>query len=291
MSRKILVSGAPGTVGTELVRLLSQKGVEVRALVHHIEKSGEVSLPGVEIVEGDLTDRASMSRALKGIDTFFLASSASDTQVAVQAAAIEAAKKAGTGRIVKLSAYGADKNSPVPFFEWHGETEATLGEAGIAYTLIQPFLYMQTLLMNIPTILGKGAIFNCGGGGHIPVVDARDAAAVAAAVLTSSGHDGAVYELTGPASLTWPEMAASISALLGRPVQYIPIPPEAMAEALTEAGMPAWLVRSLVALMQFHQKDPGTVTKTVEVLTGNAARPFAEFLSDYAPAFNAEQPA
>jgi uncharacterized protein YbjT (DUF2867 family) len=289
MAGKILVSGAPGTVGTELVRLLADKGVEPRVLVHHVERSGEVSHPGVEVFEGDLTDAAGMRRALRGVETFFLASSASDGQVAVQAAAIDAAAEAGVGRLVKLSSSGAASGSPVPFFDWHGQTEERLRRSGVRWTLIQPYLYMQTLLMNVPTILARGAIFNCGDGGRIPFVDARDVAAAAAAVLTSDGHDRAVYELTGPASLTWPEVATSIGALLGRPVEYVPIPAEAMAAALSEAGMPAWLVNSLVALMEYYKGYAGEVTNKVNSLTGRPARSLADFLRDYAPAFEQGQ--
>ncbi len=291
MAGKILVSGAPGTVGTELVRLLANQGLEPRVLVHHIERSGEVSHPGVEIVEGDLSDVTRMRRALRDVETFFLASSASDSQVAVQASAIEAAAAAGVGRIVKLSSYGAARGSSVPFFDWHGDTEDTLRRSGARWTLIRPHLYMQTLLMNVPTIQAEGAIFNCGDGSRIPFVDARDVAASAAAVLTSDGHDGAVYELSGPASLTWTEVAASIGYLLGRSVRYVPIPPEAMAAALSEAGTPAWLVTSLVALMQFYASSTGQVTRTVDALSGRPARSLEGFLRDYAPAFEHAQSA
>src|SRR5215470_15510202 len=106
MSKRILITGAPGHVGTELVRLAAQRGLQPRVLVHHIERSGEVSHPGVEIVEGDLADAGSMAMALRGIDTLFLASSASPDQVRVQNAAIGYAVDAGVTRIVKLSAYG-----------------------------------------------------------------------------------------------------------------------------------------------------------------------------------------
>ncbi|HEX6348636.1 MAG TPA: NAD(P)H-binding protein [Candidatus Dormibacteraeota bacterium] len=291
MAGKILVSGAPGKVGTELVRLLANRGVQLRVLVHHVERSGEVSHPGVEVVEGDLTDAAGMRGALRGVETLFLASSASDGQVAVQAAAIEAAVEAGVGRVVKLSAYGAAEGSSVPFLDWHGQTEETLRRSGARWTLIRPYLYMQTLLMNVPTIQAQAAIFNCGDGSRIPFIDARDVAECAAAVLTSDGHDGAVYELSGPASLTWPEVAASIGAMLGRSVRYVPVTADAMATALSESGMPAWLVNSLVALMKFHKRDGGRVTRTVDTLTGRPARALAVFLRDYAPAFESGQPA
>jgi uncharacterized protein YbjT (DUF2867 family) len=291
MAGKILVSGAPGAVGTELVRLLANRGVDLRVLVHHLERSGEITHPGIEIMEGDLADPAGMRRALCGVETFFLASSASDGQVAVQAAAIEAAATAGVGRLVKLSSYGATPGSSVPFFDWHGQTEATLRASRLRWTLIRPYLYMQTLLMNIPTIQAQGAIFNCGDGASIPVIDARDVAACAAAVLMTEGHDGAVYELTGPASLTWPDVAASIGAMLGRPVRYVPIPPEVMAAGLADAGMPTWLVSSLVALMEYHQSDGGLVTKTVEALTGHEPLALADFLHDYAHAFEVGQTA
>lgn len=282
MARKILVSGAPGKVGTELVRLLALGDREVRVLVHHVERSGEVSHPGVEIVEGDLTDRADMHRALRDVETFFLASSANDRQGAVETAAIEAAVSAGVERIVKLSAYGAAAGSPVPFFDWHGQAEETLLHSGVPWTLIRPYLYMQTLLQNIPNIQAQGAILNCGEGGVIPFVDARDVAAAAWIVLTTPGHDGTTYELTGPEALSWPEVAIAFGESLGRPVGYVAISASAMAAALSAAGMPGWLVDSLVGLMQFHQTDPGHVTNTLSALTGRQPRKLSEFLRDYA---------
>jgi uncharacterized protein YbjT (DUF2867 family) len=291
MANRILVTGAPGTVGTELVRLVADRGLDARVMVHHIERSGEVAHPGLEIVEGDLADVGSMSRALSGVDTLFLCSSAAPNQAEVQNGAIRTAVNAGVRRIVKISAYGADPRSNVPFFAWHGQTEEALKESGVSWTLIQPYLYMQPLLQNVPSILGQGAIFNCGDGSHIPFVDARDVAAAALGILTSSGHDGEVYTLTGPASLTWPDIAAAIGEQIGSPVAYVPVPPDGMAGALTAAGMPDWLIRSLVALMQFHQGDAGKTTNDVKKLSGRDPRPLKEFLANYAQAFESALPA
>jgi uncharacterized protein YbjT (DUF2867 family) len=284
VTRKILVTGAPGKVGTELVRLLATEPVEVRVLVHHIERSGEVSQPGVEIIEGDLADGARMQLALKDVDTLFLSSSASEHEVAVQTAGIRSAVAAGVDRIVNLSAYGAEAGSPVPFFDWHGQTEDNVRDAGVRWTLLRPYLYMQTLLQNVPSIHAQGAIFNCGEGGRIPFVDARDVAAAATKVLTSEGHDNMAYELTGPEALTWPDVADAFSVALDREVRYVPVPPEAMASALTDAGMPGWLVKGLVALIQFHRTDPGLVTGVLNALGVNQPRTLAGFLTDYAAA-------
>ena len=288
MSDRILVTGAPGTVGTDLVRLTAQRGLKPRVLVHRIERSGEVSYPDVEIVEGDLADASSMARALRGIDTVFLASSATPQLMATQDAAIGFARRAGVSRIVKLSAYGADPMSSVPFFCWHGATENVLRASGVRWTLIRPYMYMQTLLLNVPSIQRDGAIFNCGAGSRIPFVDGRDVAAVCLEVLLTDRHDRATYTVTGPQALTWPDVADAVSAVISRPVRYVPVSPEGMAKALTAAGMQDWLVASLVALMKFHQSDAGTTTDAIAQLSGHEPRPLADFLIDYASAFRSD---
>ncbi|MEP7105062.1 MAG: NAD(P)H-binding protein [Chloroflexota bacterium] len=286
MSSKILVTGAPGNVGTELVRLLAERGADVRVLAHHIERSGEVSHPGVEIIEGDLSDGATMSAALDGVDTFYLSSAARADLAFVQNAAIDTAAASGVRRIVKLSAYGVGRGAAVPFFTWHTEVEDKLRASGKPWTMLRPHLYMQTVLQNLPTIQAQGAIFNSGATSQIPMIDARDAAAAAAAVLLSDGHDGAVYELSGPALLPWAEVASTIGSVLGRQVTYMPVPAEGMAVALTGAGLPEWLVRSLVGLHAFYNADRAPVADTVAVLSGKAPRSLAEFVRNYAGAFS-----
>jgi uncharacterized protein YbjT (DUF2867 family) len=141
---------------------------------------------------------------------------------------------------VKLSQFGADAHSHGRFQRYHAAVEAALQASGIAYTVLRPNLFMQSLLNFRSTIATHNACYAAAGDAKISAVDVRDIADVAVAALTESGHEGKLYELTGPRALTHAEMAECLSRVLGRRVAFVDIPPEAMRDALLGVGFPVW---------------------------------------------------
>ncbi len=280
----ILVTGATGTIGKDVVKELVAKGEKVRS--RDVEKAKKALPAGVEVAKGDLSDPASIAAALKGADKLFLLVSASPQMVQLQSNAIQAAKRAGVKLIVKLSAVGAKKGSPVSIGDWHGQTEEELKASDVPYTILQPGPFAQNLLMQAAPIKAQGAFYGAAGQGRSPFIDARDIAAVAAAVLTTPGHAGKTYVLTGPKASTYEEAAQALSAAAGKPVKYVDMPPAQMEESMAKNGLPAWLAKDLAAMQGFYRAGTGAqVTQTVEQILGKPGRTIDQFARDFAAAF------
>ena len=141
----ILVTGATGSNGTEIVKRLATRNVQVRAMVRNLDRSSAISLPHVEVVEGNFDRPATLLTALAGVERAFLLTSSSERTQAQQIAFIDAARQSGVAHIVKLSQFGADANSPGRFQRYHAAVEAELHASGIAYTFLRPNLFMQGL--------------------------------------------------------------------------------------------------------------------------------------------------
>ncbi|MGH7493350.1 MAG: SDR family oxidoreductase [bacterium] len=211
----ILITGATGTVGSEVVKRLSAQGVQVRAVTRDLRKAEASPLPHVEFVKGDFDDLDSMQRACSGMERAFLLSNSTERAEQQQTAFVEVAKKSGVQHIVKLSQLHADVNSPGRFLRYHAAVEAAVQAAGLTFTFLRPNLYMQGLLNFRQSIKEKSAFFVAAGEARISAVDVRDLAEVAVAALTGTQLDSKNYSLTGPEALTFGEMAQRLSAALG----------------------------------------------------------------------------
>src|SRR5215212_6875442 len=215
----ILVTGATGNNGTEIVKRLAAKAdVQVRAMVRNRDRAGAITLPQVEVAEADFDRPATLLSALAGVGRAFLLTHSSERAQAQQIAFIDAARQSGVAQIVKLSQFDADVNAPGRFQRYHAVVEAALQESGLAYTILRPNLYMQGLFNFRSTIATQNAFYAAAGDAKVSVVDVRDIADVAVAALTEPGHEGKLYELTGPQALTHAEMAEALSKALGRQV-------------------------------------------------------------------------
>src|SRR5215831_3004393 len=136
----ILLTGGTGLIGGEVARLLSQQGVAARALVRNPQKARP--MPGITWVTGDLSKPASLPAAFDGVETVFLVSSIGEDTVALQHNAIEASRKAGVKRIVKLSAFGSTNRSRAPILLWHHAVEEEMRQSGMEWTIVRPHHFM-----------------------------------------------------------------------------------------------------------------------------------------------------
>ena len=284
----ILVTGATGSNGTELLKLLSARGVPARAMVRSPGKADAVArLPGVEIVAGDFDDDASLDRVLHGIERAFLLTNSTDRAEAQQMSFVAAAKRGGVRHIVKLSQFAADEAAPVRFLRYHAAVERAIRETGLDYTFLRPNLFMQGLLGFAPTIKAEGRFYAAVGEAKVSTVDVRDNAAAVAAALTGEGHVGKTYTLTGPEALSHAEMAAKLSNTLDRTITFVDVPPEAMREALSHAPMPPWQADGLIEdYAHYHRGEAAVVASGVKDATGAAPRSFATFARDFAAALS-----
>jgi len=283
----ILVSGATGTNGTEILKRLATGDVQVRAMVRSLDRASTIALPNVEVVEGNFDRPETLLAALDGVERAFLLTHSSERAQAQQIAFIDAARQSGVAQMVKLSQFDADVNAPGRFQRYHAVVEAALQESGLAYTILRPNLYMQGLLNFRSTIATQNAFYAAAGDAKVSMVDVRDIADVAVAALTEPGHEGKIYELTGPQALTHAEMAEELSNALGRQVAFIDIPPEAMRDAVLGLGFPEWQADGLVEdYAHYRRGEAEAVTSGVQDAIGKAPRSFEEFARDYAAIFS-----
>jgi uncharacterized protein YbjT (DUF2867 family) len=281
----IYVSGAPGNVGTPLVKLLADRGQQVRVLVHKPESAQALAFPGVETVVGDLDDPASLDSSIGGAETVFL-NSGVGPPILAQKNLIDAAKRAGVGRIVKLSWVGAAPDSPVSYGRMQSEAEEHLKASGVPYTILQAHAFMQNILGQAGAIAAQDAFYGSAGEGKASYVDTRDIAAVAATALMEPGHEGKVYRVTGPEALAYGDLAAIISKVTGRPISYVNLTGPQMEEGLKGFGFPDWLAADFVKT-EAYQAAGGMapVSDVVATVGKKAPTTFEAFAREFAGLF------
>jgi uncharacterized protein YbjT (DUF2867 family) len=285
----ILITGATGNVGSEVVKTLSRQKHRARAFVRSTSKARPIALPGIELVEGDFTQPETIARSLQGVDRLFLLIPSSSQVEQQQRDFVDAAKRSGVKHIVKLSQLGADARSTGRFQRYHGAVEDYIRDSGLKYTFLRPNLFMQGLLNFRAVIAAQGAFYLAAGDARVSIVDVRDIATVAALALTGPGHEGKVYEITGPESLTHAEMADRLSTAIGKTVNFVNISPDSMRDALVGFGMPEWQANGIVEDYDLYRRgEAAKVTTTVQDVTGIAPTTFSRFARDYAGAFRSK---
>ena len=289
----ILVTGASGLNGRELLHRLSARGVPVRALVRSAARAAGLAslLPRVKIVEGDMARPETLAGPLRGVERAMLISSSEPAMVEVQSSFIAAARKAGVKHVVKLSGIMPGLDSPFRFARMHGEIERRLEASGMAFTHLRPGEFMATYFRQAPAIVAKGALFLPMADATIASIDVGDIAEVAATVLTGSGHEGKSYPLTGPEALTMAEVAQKLSAATGKQIRYVDVAPEEARQAQLAAGVPPFMADALAELFAERRKGAeSTVSPLVPMLLGRTATSFDDFARRHAAIFRGEQP-
>jgi uncharacterized protein YbjT (DUF2867 family) len=282
----ILLTGSTGSVGLALAQLLSQRGIAYRAMVRDVAKASSLDLAGVEWVQGDFHDPASLRPALEGIDRVFLLAPPVEHIDQIEATFIDIAATCGVRHIVNLSAVGAGIGVPHRFGQWHGLTEKYLHESTLDFTILRPNFFMQNLL-TMTAMIQQGTLYVPAGEGKAPFVDARDIAAVAASCLTETGHEGKIYEVTGPVAIGYADIAATLSKVLGRTINYVDVPIAAAQASMLETGMPAWLVDALNELNTGLKENRfGLVTDVVSEVGHKTPIGLESFVRDHMAMFS-----
>jgi len=285
---RALVTGATGSIGSRVVALLRERGVPVRAFVRDTGRARALLGGDVELAVGDFDAPATVRAALDGISDLFLLTANHPRQIEHEVVLIDEAADAGA-RVVKLSAIGAAAGSPLPFWDCHGRSEVHLHGASPAAVVLRASFYMSNTLAAADSVRGAGSIFAPAAGARIAMIDPRDVAAAAAALLAEGGHEGDTITVTGPTAITYDDVAEALSAVTGRSVAFVPVPDEAALAGLVDAGMPEWLAGNLVRLFGLLRAGAAAETSDgVRALTGAEPRSFADFTRDHAAAFRGE---
>ncbi len=283
----ILITGATGNNGGEIVKQLLAVDASVRILVRERQKDAAkiaaLEAQGVEVFQGDLAQPSSLEPALENVESALLLSSVMPNQVELQGNFINASKRAGVKHIVKFSMLGADVNSPMLLGQWHAQTEKQLESSGIAWTHLRPNDLMQNMQRFVETIQTQGTINLPVQDGKVSMVDARDVAAVAVKALTQPNHEGKTYVITGAEALSYTDVAQKLSAALGKQIRYVDIPPDTAKQAMMQSGMPEWVANIMTTLytMESHGSN-AEVTNTVVEVTGKEPITFDQFAQTFA---------
>ena len=286
----ILVTGAAGLNGSALVRRLSARRVPVRALVRSIARAAHLaSLPGVELVEGDLAKPETLMPALRGVTRAMLISSSDPAMRDVQCAFVDAAKKERVSHVVKLSGIIAEIDSPFRFARMHMEIERYLEDSGVPFTHLRSGEFMQAYFRQAMAIAERGILPLPMEDARIACIDAEDVAEVAARILTTPGHEGKIHSITGPEAITMTEAARWLSEVVGKPVRYVNISPAEARQARLSAGIPPFLAEALDELFAERRRGKESIVwDTSRTVFGITPTPFAEFARRHAAVFRRE---
>ncbi|HEY3262543.1 MAG TPA: NAD(P)H-binding protein [Pseudonocardiaceae bacterium] len=281
----IVITGATGHVGGELVAYLAYRGEKVRAITRRPDAARFPD--GVEAGYGDAADPASLDVAFTGADRAFLMSAqpvGSAPAPSHVTALAQAARRAGVEHAVLLSVLGG--GTPGLISEWHGQAEASIVQSGMGWTLLRPGRFMSNALAWAPSVARGDEV-------SIPFlhrpaasIDPADIAAIAALALTEPDrHHGARYELSGPQALTPAQELAILADVLDRPLRPVEPPTDAVRAGMIRSGMPATLVDEIIAGFAADQTRGTEVLPTVSQVLGRPARTFAEWTTSHARQF------
>ena len=281
---RILITGATGHVGGELLSLLVARGLSVRAMTRRPEAIAPHPL--VQVARGDFTDDASLDAALSGIEAVFAMTAEpmfSAPAPTHDLALARACRRAGVKRVVKLSALGGGGTDPSsPIATWVRASEAPVIDCGIPWTLLRPGRFMSNVLGWAPMIK-RGEVSVPLARRRTASIDPADVARAAALALTESGHAQRTYELSGPESLTPADEVAIASRILGRPLRLNALSGEAARAGMLRYGMPPHVVDAILA--DEDGEHGAEVLPTIAELTGRPPRRFEDWFTAQRAAF------
>lgn len=277
MESKVLVTGATGLVGKEVVQALVGRGVAVKAT----SRSG-TEIPGAEAAIFDFGDPDTFDAALEDVDRVFLLvpSEAVARGPELVPPFIQATKTAGVRKVVCMTGMTSDRPEADMY-----PVERSVQESGIEWTLLRPNWFNQNFAPGfyLESIKGAGGLFLPAADAKTSFVDTRDIGEMAAVALTEEGHDGMAYTLTGPEALSHTEACAILSRAAGREITYTPISDDQMREALRARGLPHESIEELVGLYRIVREGLCAPTSDdIPSVLGRPAIGFAEYAADHA---------
>jgi NAD(P)H dehydrogenase (quinone) len=281
----IAVTAASGHLGRLVLADLLKRGVpaaDIRAVVRTPEKVADFAAQGVQVVEGDYTNPEGLAQALAGADKLLLISSAGPNADRWEhhKAAVAAAGQAGVGHVVYTSIPQADTNT-IGFAWVHKDTEQAIRESGLPYTFLRNNWYWENVTGSLAGSVEHGAIIGSVGEGRIGYASRADYAEAAAVVLTTEGHEGKVYELTGDTAISYAELAAEVSRQAGKEVGFANLPQADYQAALEGFGVPGFLSEMLAeADVRISEGALADTTDTLSTLIGRATTTVQEAVAE-----------
>lgn len=278
----ILVTGARGNIGSRVVDKLVKAGARVRVLTR--QPNAALDRPSVEIFHGSYDDAPAVAAAMAGTARALFITAGPELARHDGVLAL-AAKAAGVEHVVKVSVLGARAGgSEIP--TWHHEGEQRIAATGLATTFVRPGSFASNARGWAATLRSMGKAFGALGSTALPVIHPDDIAEVAALALTTPGHAGKIYELTGPASLTPAEQVAILGEVAGKSFEYVNVDDEVAVRGMLDSGMPKPMADAMIHLVQ-GLRGLGRIApnEVVPQLLGRPARTFQQWASENAATF------
>ena len=279
----ICITGAGGTVGSEVLRQLELAQAPLRVAYFSSEKAEAARARGIKAVLIDYNRPATLRAAFQACEKLFLLGPNTLNQSQLELNAVEAAKAAGIRYIIKQSVLGAEEES-YSLARVHRPVEKAIESSGLAWTFLRPNSFMQnSVTFMSEAIKAQGVFYSASGEAKISHVDVGDIAAVAVQALTEPNHAGKAYKLTGPEPLTYDELASELSKVLGRPISHISLSPSDLKQGMLAEGMPEELADRMLDLERyFRENRAGRVTNDIAQVTGRDPRRFADYVRETA---------
>ena len=293
MAETILITGASGNVGSEVVRQLSssRKDINIKAAGHSVESVRKVikSDDRIEPTELDYNKPDTLRQALKGVDKLFLLTPFQSDMVELSSNMLKEVKNAGNiNHIVKLSVMGADAEPGITGGRLHRQAEKMIEDSGLSsFTFLRPNFFMQNFVNFLSQMIREqGSFYLPAGDGKVSFVDIRDIAAVAVQALTNNNHGGKAYTITGPEAISYEDAARILSEQVSKKISYVNVSEEQTREGMKSMGMDEWFINSMMELYDITRMGYALqVTSTVEEVTGRKPISFSQFARDYAESF------
>jgi uncharacterized protein YbjT (DUF2867 family) len=287
----ILITGAAGQNGRAAVKEFARRGRAVRALVRNASGAGDLGqLAGVEVVEGDMLRPRSLGRALVGVERALMISSADGSMVEAQCTFVDTARDAGVRHVIKFSGQESGVGFDARNFRYtrnHQQIERYLEASGLAWTHLRPSQFMQVYLREARSIAARGVLALPAEQIRLSPVDVQDIAQVAFHLLTTDGHEGRSYPMTGPQALTMTEIAETISQAIGKQITYVNISPQDRRDAMLAAGVTAEFAQDLYDQAVERLKHPESrISLESHAAFGLQPTTFADFARRHTAAFN-----
>jgi uncharacterized protein YbjT (DUF2867 family) len=280
----ILVTGATGTIGSEVVRRLAEGGEAVRAMTRDPSRVGERA--GIDVAYGDFDRPVTLTEAAAGASTMLLLTAPGPLLPAHDLAMLGVARSAGVAKVVKISAIGTAEPDNAKVGTWHRPGEEAVQTSGMAWTILRPASFASNTLRWAGPIRAGDPIQNMTGTGAQGVIDPRDVAAVAVQALTSSKHEGQAYTLTGPELLSVPDQAAQLGHVLGLTIGSIDISLDVARDQMLASGMDRSFMEVAINGAEFVQHGGGAVlTPDVQSVLGRPPGNFQTWARDHRTAF------
>src|SRR5688572_10456160 len=255
----ILVTGAGGTVGTAVLEELRKLGHKPRAAYRSQRKSEQAKAAGYEAVVLDFAEPQTLQPALKGIEAVFLLGTGVIGQADQETNVVKAVKAAGVKKLVKLSVLKAATEDYL-FGKMHRAVEREVEASSLAWTFLRPNSFMQNFITYMgQSIKSEGVFYEPAADAKISHIDVRDIARVAALALSTAGHEGKAYELSGPTAFSYHEAAKTLSNVLGKEIHYIAVSDDDARASMAAAGIADIYADYLLDLNRLYRRGGGAV--------------------------------